>query len=86
MQVERGSLTKVLAGLKARGLLLRLRDGEDGRKVKLQLTPAGQALEPVLLPCGLVANERAMRGMAAADVETTWKLLELLVTNLEKDA
>jgi DNA-binding MarR family transcriptional regulator len=83
MRVERGSLTKVLAGLEARGLLVRVRDGEDGRKVKLDLTPAGQALEPVLLQCGLAANERAMRGMVPREVEATRKLLELLVANLE---
>jgi DNA-binding MarR family transcriptional regulator len=83
MRVERGSLTRVLAGLEARGLLRRARDGEDGRKMRLHLTPSGQALEAVLLQCGVAANERAVRGMARSEVAQTRRLLERLVANLE---
>lgn len=83
MRVERGSLTKVLAGLEARGLLLRARDGEDGRKMRLHLTPGGEALEAVLLQCGVASNARAVRGMTGTEVEATRRLLERLVANLE---
>ncbi len=83
MGVERGSLTRLLAGLEARGLLLREPDGTDGRKVRLMLTQAGRALEPVLLPCGIAANERATAGLTQAEIDTACRVLQRLVTNLE---
>lgn len=83
MRVERSSLTSVLEGMEKRGLLQRLRDSADRRKVRLHLTQSGRALEPVLLPCGLVANERAVRGISPAKVAAANQLLEQLIANLE---
>jgi len=83
MGVERGSLTRVLAGLEAHGLLRREPDGADGRKLRLHLSPTGRALEPVLLPCGIAANERATAGLTQAEVDTARRVLHRLVTNLE---
>lgn len=83
MRVERSSLTRVLAGLEARGLLLRFPDDVDGRKLRLELTAAGRALEGVLFQCGLAANERALRGLDRAEVEATRRVLERMVQNLE---
>jgi hypothetical protein len=51
--------------------------------VRLHLTPSGRALEPVLLPCGIAANERAMRGLPPVTVAATGRLLQQLIANLE---
>ncbi len=83
MRVERSSLTLVLHGMEKRGLVHRLRDDADRRKVRLHLTPSGRALEPVLLPCGIAANERAMRGLPPVTVAATGRLLQQLIANLE---
>ena len=46
VQLDSGTLTPLLKRLEAAGLLTRRRDAADERRVRLHLTPAGQALEP----------------------------------------
>jgi len=45
LQLDSGTLTPLLKRLQAAGLLQRLRDPADERRVRLQLTPAGRALK-----------------------------------------
>ncbi|MBI5717061.1 MAG: MarR family transcriptional regulator [Burkholderiales bacterium] len=45
LQLDSGTLTPLLKRLEAAGLVQRLRDAEDERRVRLQLTPAGRALK-----------------------------------------
>ncbi len=81
--VQRSSLTALLDGLERRGLLLRTRDAQDRRKILLYLTAPGRALEAKLLPCGLAANARAVRGLSPSEIDAARRLLERLVANLE---
>jgi len=45
LQLDSGTLTPLLKRLEASGLVHRLRDTEDERRVRLQLTPAGRSLK-----------------------------------------
>jgi DNA-binding MarR family transcriptional regulator len=45
LQLDSGTLTPLLKRLQAQGLLQRLRDAADERRVLLQLTPEGRALK-----------------------------------------
>ncbi|MBN8508836.1 MAG: MarR family transcriptional regulator [Burkholderiales bacterium] len=45
LALDSGTLTPLLKRLQASGLLQRLRDAADERRVRLQLTPAGRALK-----------------------------------------
>jgi MarR family transcriptional regulator, organic hydroperoxide resistance regulator len=45
LQLDSGTLTPLLKRLEAQGLVQRLRDAEDERRVLLQLTTAGRALK-----------------------------------------
>jgi DNA-binding MarR family transcriptional regulator len=45
LQLDSGTLTPLLKRLEAAGLVQRLRDAEDERRVRLQLTAAGRALK-----------------------------------------
>lgn len=45
LQLDSGTLTPLLKRLESSGLVQRLRDAEDERRVRLQLTPAGRALK-----------------------------------------
>ena len=44
------SLTRMLRSLEERGLILRHKDKDDGRRVLLQLAPAGQAVIDEVMP------------------------------------
>ncbi len=81
--VEKASLTGVLASLEKAGLVRRVRDPRDRRKLDVRLTPAGRRLKRRLLACGETVNRRAARGVAAADLAGFTKLLRTLAANLE---
>ncbi len=82
MLVEKASLTPVLAALAASGLITRVRNSEDRRKVNISLTPSGRRLKDQLLPLGGKVNKRATRGMSASEVQQLRRLLARLLINL----
>jgi DNA-binding MarR family transcriptional regulator len=57
LNLDSGTLTPLLKRLQAQGLVQRLRDVADERRVLLQLSPAGRALKQraVAVPQGIVA-------------------------------
>ena len=64
MRVEKASLTGVLSSLEAKGLIARVRNLQDRRKINLRLTAAGRRMEGRVLACGLAVNESAARGIS----------------------
>jgi DNA-binding MarR family transcriptional regulator len=85
MRVHKASLTPTLAALERKALILRLRETEDRRKMRLGLTEAGQALETALLPYGILNNDLALRGINPRDAETARRVLEAIIRNLDSD-
>jgi DNA-binding MarR family transcriptional regulator len=83
MRVEKASLTGVLNGLEAKGLIARARNPDDRRKLNLRLTTAGRRLEARVLACGLAVNDRATRGLPPEQVRALRTLLQALTVNLE---
>jgi MarR family transcriptional regulator, organic hydroperoxide resistance regulator len=83
MRVRKASLTSVLASLERKGLLRRIRRGEDRRKYHLFLTKRGRELKEELLPIGIAINRTAVAGIGLADVELAVHLLEKVIANLE---
>lgn len=83
MRVEKASLTGVLGALEAKGLIARVRNARDRRKVNLQLTGAGRRLEARLIACGHKVNRTAMRGLPSSRLSEGRALLNSLITNLE---
>ena len=86
MRVEKASLTGVLNGLEAKGLIERARNRQDRRKINLALTAAGRKLEARLMTCGRRINEKATRGVAPAQLGEVRALLDAFVANLEEPA
>jgi DNA-binding MarR family transcriptional regulator len=84
MRVEKASLTGVLNGLEAKGLIARRRNRHDRRKINLRLTAAGRRLEAKLLACAHAINEKATRGLPATQVGEVRALLNAFIANLEK--
>jgi DNA-binding MarR family transcriptional regulator len=84
MLVEKASLTSVLEGMERRGLILRVRNVEDRRKINITLTAQGRRLKAELLPSGRKINRRAIRGMGEAEISQFRQLLTKLIHNLER--
>lgn len=75
LQIERATLTGVVAALVRKGLLVQEPSRTDQRRKMLRLTPAGAALwrelpDPIALILGT-----AFDGISASDVETTVHVL-----------
>jgi DNA-binding MarR family transcriptional regulator len=82
MMVEKASLTPVLAGMEAGGLITRHRSLEDKRKIRIYLTATGRRLKEKVLPLGARINNRATRGLTAAQSQTLHALLTKVMANL----
>jgi DNA-binding MarR family transcriptional regulator len=84
MRVEKASLTGVLEGMERRGLILRVRNEDDRRKINITLTAQGRRLKPQLLPHAAKINRKATRGMTDAETGQLRRLLAKLIQNLER--
>ena len=83
MMVEKASLTAVLKAMEADGLISRVRNAEDRRKVNIFLTPAGRRLKSKILPLIGKINKRATRRLSSADVQQMRRLLARMMINLQ---
>ena len=71
-----------LNGMERRGLVERVRNTHDRRKVNIYLTPKGRALRDVLLPCSLDVNREATQGVSKADLAVAMDVLRRMAGNL----
>ncbi|MEI6557096.1 MAG: MarR family winged helix-turn-helix transcriptional regulator [Rhodospirillaceae bacterium] len=71
-----------LNGMERRGLVERVRNTHDRRKVNIYLTPKGRALRDVLLPCSLEVNREATHGVAKAELAVAMDVLRRMASNL----
>jgi len=83
MMVEKASLTTVVKAMAAQGLITRIRNAEDQRKVNIFLTPAGRRLKSKILPLVGKINKRATRRLSAAEVHQLHTLLARVMINLQ---
>ncbi|NLS01107.1 MarR family transcriptional regulator [Rhizobium sp. P38BS-XIX] len=82
MRVHKASLTPTLAALERKQCINRAR-GDDRRKIHLELTDKGRALEETLIPYGILNNNQALAGINPRDAETARRVLEAIVKNLD---
>jgi DNA-binding MarR family transcriptional regulator len=71
-----------LNGMERRGLVQRVRNAHDRRKVNIFLTPKGHGLRDVLLPCADAVNDQAKRGIESADLRAAVEAIERMIANL----
>jgi len=79
--MEPTTVTAVNA-MESKGLVRRVRDESDRRKMKVLLTPHGSALKERLLPCAKDVNELAASGLSEDEVATLRRLLDRARRNL----
>jgi DNA-binding MarR family transcriptional regulator len=83
MMVEKASLTAVLKAMASEGLITRVRNTEDRRKVNIFLTASGRRLKSKILPLIGRINKRATRGLSSAEVQQLRRLLARVMINLQ---
>ena len=71
-----------LNGLERRGLVDRVRNIHDRRKVNIHLTAKGRGLREVLLPCSIEVNQEATMGVSKSELTATMDVLRRMVNNL----
>jgi MarR family transcriptional regulator, organic hydroperoxide resistance regulator len=81
--VEMASSTAILDSLEAEGLITRLRNATDRRKINVFLTLAGAALEKPLMACAADANKQARRGLTDAQLATVFEHVGRIIENFK---
>jgi DNA-binding MarR family transcriptional regulator len=71
-----------LRGMERGGLIRRIRDSQDRRRQRVQLTAKGRAIRAELLPLAAEVNRIASRGLTAREVQVLRRLAETLRENL----
>jgi DNA-binding MarR family transcriptional regulator len=74
-----------LNSMERRGLVERVRNPHDRRKVNIFLTPKGRGLRDVLLPYATDINDQATRHIDGADLNLTVAALCRIVSNLNDE-
>jgi DNA-binding MarR family transcriptional regulator len=76
-----GAMTRKIDALEKRGLLKRVRDPDDRRAIKLELTAEGKKLYPKLLGVAVdIANE-FLQGFTKAEVRSLEDMLKRILEN-----
>ena len=85
MMVEKASLTAVLKALVVQGLITRVRNTRDRRKLNIFLTAAGKRLKTRALPIADKINKRATRHLSPVEAEQLRALLAQMMRNLQDE-
>ena len=81
---DRPNMTRILATMERRGLVRRVVDEEDQRKIRVHLTPKGRKLERGFSEWALAERARLFAGIAPQDLETAQRVLGQLEDNLQR--
>jgi len=81
--IEKASSTAVFDTLEKNGLIKRTRSKSDRRKVKVALTSAGKALEPLLRPAAKSIAAKAVADLDETDIDIFIMVLHKIIFNLE---
>ncbi len=83
LQVERATLSGIIAVLVRKGLVEQVADRADQRQKLLRMTAAGSRLWKALPDLALI-HDVAFKGMKAADVAAAVRVLQAATERLEK--
>jgi MarR family transcriptional regulator, transcriptional regulator for hemolysin len=83
LHIEGPTLTRHLDGLEEGGLVVRRRDADDRRAVRVELTEAGRARHSELLQAVIAFNKRLRAGLSEDEIARLRDLLTRLEANVE---
>jgi MarR family transcriptional regulator, organic hydroperoxide resistance regulator len=81
--IEMASSTTILDSLESEGLITRVRNAADRRKLNVFLTPAGAALETPLMACASDANRRASKGLSKPELARLFSIAGQIIENFK---
>lgn len=73
------AITKTIDKMQARGLVVRMADAGDRRRVFVRLTPAGEALADQLIADASLHQDRLVRAMGGAESRVLVEALQRLI-------
>ena len=82
--IEKASSTGALDALKADGLIRRVRDKTDRRRLLVFLSPKGEALRHTILPFAHQVAEVAAQGASEEELTTFFRTIDRMITNLNQ--
>jgi MarR family transcriptional regulator for hemolysin len=80
--IEGPTLTRHLDGLEEAGLVVRRRDPDDRRAIRVELTDEGQRLFGDLRQAAIAFNDRLTAGFEEAELDELHALLDRLAANV----
>jgi DNA-binding MarR family transcriptional regulator len=78
---DRPNISRMIVALEARGDVVRRPDADDARKVRVFLTAAGRRAHDAFSALVPVARKRIARGISAADLDVTRRVLAQIEAN-----
>lgn len=78
---DTGSMTRMIDRLEEKGFVRRIRSLEDRRVVNLELTEAGQALYPLVVPKVIEVLNNSLKGFSREELDTLTGLLKRMLNN-----
>jgi DNA-binding MarR family transcriptional regulator len=82
--LDKAQVTRAVAGLTKRGLVVQMVDGRDRRLRVVKLTPAGRKLVDATLPFVTARQQRLEQLLAPAERRVLWKALSALSDEAER--
>jgi MarR family transcriptional regulator for hemolysin len=82
--IEGPTLTRHLDGLEEAGLVVRQRDVQDRRAVRVELTPAGETMFEQLLKAVIAFSGRLTAGIPEEELDRTRRTLARLEENVRR--
>ena len=79
------SVVTMLNSMAKSGLVVRERDENDKRRMKILLTEKARGLKDELIPVARDINKKATRNIGREDLQTFMKVLSLMKDNLDKE-
>lgn len=82
--IKKASSTKTLDALEREGLIHRVRDGNDRRKVLVHLSPQAHAMRDTILPYALKVASAAAQGASDAELSSFFRTADRMIANLSR--
>jgi DNA-binding MarR family transcriptional regulator len=81
MSYDPGAMTRMVDRLEAKGLVRRVREQEDRRKVRLELTKEGRAAFPEMMARVVQVLNRLLKGFSKAEASQLQDFLKRMLAN-----
>jgi DNA-binding MarR family transcriptional regulator len=75
----------IVRGMERNGLIRRVRNGHDGRKVNIFLTPSSERMRTRLLPFAAQVNKQAARGLTSTQLQLFCDVMLKMRKNLASE-